>query len=702
MPDGQDVLASLLDASARTWRLSDGRGALSRGTASGAATRRSHALLAAPHVGPRAELPAVALLRFDDRVTPEGGPPFELTPAFVLASRRAAAPQLSVRAGLLPELESFHEQPWPRWRFRGDGWLIEREYRLIEGHAGLLATWRLLEGGPLRLHVAPLLVARALRGLQCETPEFRGAVTGIPGRVRCVTLEGYAPLTLWHGGAFMPARAWQRGLAYPYDGALDPRDPDAGAATPGEDAFLPGWVQSALAAPGASLHIVASPEEHLFRALATEQRLGMPPARTLADCLAVLDLAEGERRGAWHRTALEGAAHTAGLAATAHAARRANDESAAAEKKSSGSSKASRTAKAAGGTGSAEAAGPSRPVSRPEFVASLAARLHDALHERADRTSVLTDPACAEEHGPEALRVAAGLVTLREFTPARDIVRGYLAYLDEGLAPHSFDAQGLPHYESPEASLWLVHAMDLLARRDGQSEKTLSFLRETAYPALEGVLQHLRSGSRHGVHCDHDGFLWSGEGDAARSRADLNALWYHALVAMSQLAKVAGRREHAAFYLAWARELQRAYVDRFWDESSGCLFSEYGEHATLRGVAPSQLYAISLPPMLLPPELAVRLVDTVTRELFTPRGLRPRAGDGTPEPSWLGPWASAMLRAHARDAGTGAHVRAALGAYADLGEGAAAELTARGAADLLRAWVEELDHTEVSAERVEV
>ena len=666
MSDGQDVLASLLHASARTWRLSDGRGALSRGTASGAATRRGHALLAAPLVGPRAELPAVALLRFDDRVTPEDGPAFELTPAFVLASRGDASPQLAVRAGQPPTLESFREQPWPRWRFRCGGWLIEREYRLIEGHAALLASWRLLEGGPVRLHVAPLLVARSLAGLQAETPEFRGAVTGIPGRVRCVTVEGYAPITLWHGGAFMPARAWQRGLAYPFDGdeAVDvAEDPEAGASTPSEDAFLPGWIQSALSAPGATLHVVASPEEHLFRALATETRLGVPPARTLADCLAVLDLAEGERRGAWYTSALEGAARTAQLAAVAHAGKPAAD-------------------------------GPERmrEVSRPEFVASLAARVHDALHECADRTAVLTDPVHAEERGPEALRVAAGLVTLRAFGSARDIARGYLAYLDEGLAPEYFDAQGLPHYESPEASLWLVHVVDLLSRRDAESEATQAFLADGAYAALEGVLQHLRAGSRHGVRCDRDGFLWAGEGDAARSRADLNALWYHALVAMSQLAKRAKRRENAAFYMAWARELQRAYVDRFWDEAGSCLFSECSEAGMLRGVAPSQLYAISLPPVLLPPELSVRLIDTLTRELFTSRGLRPRSGDGSPEPAWLGPWASAMLRAHARDPRSGAYVHAALSAYADLGEGNAAELTARGAADLLRAWVEEVDH----------
>ncbi len=676
MQEGQDVLASLLHASAHTWRLSDGRGAVARGTASGAATRRAHALLAAPQVGPRAELPAVALLRFDDRVTPAGGTPVELTPAFALAARRDGPPALSVRAGALPVLETFTEQPWPRWRFRGDGWVIDREFRLVEGHAALLASWRLVEGGPVRLHVAPLLVARSLQGLQTETPEFRGAVSGIPGRVRVATVDGYTPVTLWHNGAFMPARAWMRGLAYPHDDGGDTRDPDAGGGAASEDAFLPGWVQISLAGPGAVLHVVASPEEGLFRALASEQRLGTPPARTLADCLAALDLLLGDRRASWQTAALSGATSTARQAAAAHALRKANAEAAAAGRK--------------------PAAAPEpepADVANAPFVVTLATRMIDALHERADRTAVLTDPVRAHEHGPDALRVAAGLVSLKAFGPARDIARGYLAYIDEGLAPEWFDELGLPHYESPETSLWLVHVVDLLSRRDSESDATQTFLRDGAYRVLEGILQHLRAGSRHGVRCDRDGFLWSGEGLHARCRADLNALWYHALVAMSQLAKHAGRRENSAFYMAWARELQRAYVERFWDDATGCLFPEYGPDGPLRGITPSQLYAVSLPPMLLPNELSVRLVGTVTRELWSPRGLRPRPGDGMPEPAWLGTWASAALRANQRDAASEARVRAALETYASIGEGDAAELSARGAADLLRAWIEEVDHT---------
>src|SRR5262245_18436905 len=151
MQPGQDVLPSLLRASARSWRLADGRGAPACGTASGAATRRAHALLTAPAVGPHAAWPAVALLRFDDRVRLTDGQVIELTPAFMLAQRKDGAPVITPRAGGLAACESFAETPWPRWRFRGEGWLLEREYRLIEDHPALLASWRLLEGGPIQV-----------------------------------------------------------------------------------------------------------------------------------------------------------------------------------------------------------------------------------------------------------------------------------------------------------------------------------------------------------------------------------------------------------------------------------------------------------------------------------------------------------------------------------------------------------------------
>jgi hypothetical protein len=503
--------------------------------------------------------------------------------------------------------------------------------------------------------VSPFVVARDPQSLEREDPGLGTAVQGIPGRVRIETRAGFPALTLWHNGVFMPARVWQRQLHYPLD---------VEAARSSEDALVPGHFKTPLSQGGA-LHIVASVEDDLFRALAAEERLGVPPPRTLAECVAAIEAGERERLDGWRRAALEGADFTARQAATAHGG---DNESLARRRE---------------------------PLvdEHDPLVVPLAEGLITGLAWRGPRLTVLESLPSGIERGESALRAVPGLVAIRAFDAARQVLSGYLDYLDEGVAPSSFDPlDGHPLYGDPAPSLWLIHATDLYVRRSGETE----LLADRLFQPLESIMQSFRQGTRHGITVDRDGLLATGAGGELFKRSDHNALWYHALVAMSQLAKRAKRRENAAFYMAWARELQRAYVDRFWDDAGSCLFGECSEGGTLRGVAPSQLYAISLPPMLLPPELSMRLVDTLTRELFTPRGLHPRPGDGTPEPAWLGPWASAMLRAHARDPRSAAHVHAALSAYADHGEGSAAELTARGAADLLRAWIEEVDHAAVA------
>jgi hypothetical protein len=135
--------------------------------------------------------------------------------------------------------------------------------------------------------------------------------------------------------------------------------------------------------------------------------------------------------------------------------------------------------------------------------------------------------------------------------------------------------------------------------------------------------------------------------------------------------------------------------------SAAVLYDEVTPAGPVRSLSPSQLYAVALPPVLLTPDLALRLVDTVTRELYDVRGLRPRPGDDAPDPVWLGPWAAATLRSHGRDRTASKRVRAALEHYARIGEADAVELDARAAAELVRTWVEEIDHG-VPAEPAEV
>lgn len=651
MSDGQDVLDALRAAHARHFHLHDGLGGHAAGTAAGAPAMRAQVLLALPGAsGPHARV-----LRFDDRLS-RGSAAQELSAGYLISRSGGLAP----RPGAVAKLEHFESGPIATWRWRLDDIVLERRVRLLDGHMALLASWRLLAGIDARLTVAPLLVSRALHALQREDASFRGAAQGIPGRVRLETAEGDAPLTLWHNGVFVPARTWHRGIAYPLESASEDGDP-ALAALASEDAFVPGWVQAELPGEGAALHLVISPEEHLFRTLAAEERLGTPPARTLDACLAAIDEAAAQKREGWRRFAMAGAEFTARQAAVAH-----------------------------GGPSEARARD-TQPMLSPAdpWAPALATRLHAALTRRQGRLTLAAE-AGGIELGAPTLRAACAFVSLRAFETARAIARGYLEYLDEGLAPEAFLPGGEPRHGDPESSLWLIHLCELLARRDAEGSE--AFIRETAWPALEGVMHHLRSGARAGVRCDRDGLLWCGEEGAAHARADLNALWYHALVALAQLAKRTGHREHAAFSLAWAHELQRRFVEVFWDERVGGLAISMGPAGLTRGVSPGALWAAALPPALLGPERARVLLATLERELGTPSGFRTRPDEGAPDAAWLGAWAAAHLRAHGRDAASAARVRARfarLAATLDV-----PSLPAVTAGSLLVAWLEDVSHAD--------
>ena len=656
---GQDVPLELSPSLAREWLLGNGRGGSASGTVAGALVRRTQGLLVA--AGPHGRMTTL-LLKLDERAGTETG-------CFDLATNLHADGAVRPQGHQL--IEDFRLDPWPTWRFRAGDAVIEKSLFTLHLHDAVAVAYRHIAGPAVRLTASPLVVARDPGGLQRPTGDAHCTPQGVPGRVRIALADDRPALTLWHNGTFLPARVWMRGLAYPQDGGA-------------EDALVPGYVEG-LVAPGRALHIVAAAEDDLFRALASEERLGVPPPKTLAECVAALEAGERQRLERWRRDTLEGADFTARQAAAAH-----------------------------GGPG-AEAARRREPLvdERDAVALSLASALREGLARRAGRRTIVSSLPGGAEHGDDALRAVPGLVALRAFEPAREVLQGYAEYLDEGLAPERFDEHGHPVYGDAAPALWLVNAADLYARRSADGE----FLSGALYPALESVMQSYRQGTRHGVRVDADGLLAAGEGERAVKSAALNALWYHALVAMAQLARLIGRKESGAFYLAWARELQKNAHDRLWDEERGCLYESLGPDGPVRGLSPSQLLAVSLPPALLAPDRAARLVATVERELATPWGLRETPGSELVSTAWLGPFVSAYLRVHQRAADAQARARgwieAARGAgraagcgpgtlrVADDGVSGAEPVgdpaSVLAAAELLRAWIEEVDHTAATA-----
>jgi glycogen debranching enzyme-like protein/amylo-alpha-1,6-glucosidase len=677
MRAGQDVLSDLRAALGMEWVLPHGTGGSSSGTACGANARRAHALLTA--AGPHGRLTTL-LLKVDERLRTPGAS-FEL--GCSVLSGGAARP-----AGHLL-LESFTLDPWPRWIWRAGGVAIEKALLPVSGHDAVAIRYRLIEGAAAILSVSPLVVARDPDEVQRESASLHVAPQGVPGRIQLQLSPDRPPLTLWHNGAFLPARVWQHGLLHPLEAGEEE----------GEDAFVPGHIEASLA-PGGEFHVVAAAEPDLFRALAREDRLGTPPPRTLAECVHVIESRERERHAERERAAVAAAATTAAQAAE------------------------SRT----------EPADAQENAQEDRWTPLLSGIVLSGLTRGARGLTIAPTLPTARQRTAEILRAVPALLSLRAFDAAREILVGLSEHLDDGVAPEEFEPDGTPRYGDAAPALWLVHAAELYVRRSGDVE----IVKHLLYSPLESVIQAYRAGTKHGIRAGADSLLAAGE--AGIRRADLNALWYHALVAMAQLAKKTERKEAAAFYLAWARDHQIRFNEAFWDEKRGVLYDAIEEKGPVRRLAPGHLLAARLAPPVLAPERVASLVEEIGRALYTPLGLRESPRDPRAHTQWLGLYHSACLRAQGRSAEAQAQVRAALeplrariesGAGGSLPEwyeaplparsrakesaddepevapaadGVASPATAGGdpvsviaAAELLPVWIEELDHTPSTA-----
>jgi glycogen debranching enzyme len=285
---------------------------------------------------------------------------------------------------------------------------------------------------------------------------------------------------------------------------------------------------------------------------------------------------------------------------------------------------------------------------------------------------------------------------------AAAILVAWARTVSQGMLPNRFpDAGGVPEYNSVDASLWFVVAVDALLRAasPGRPAATtpmppaappspappgpLTMLpatdRQALLEAVEAILAGYAAGTRYGIHADDDGLLAAGEpgsqltwmdarvdGRAVTSRCgkpvEVQALWIHALAvgaAGTAGAAAPGSAAAAARWRSLGERARASFAARFWNEAAGCLYDvvdvDHRRGAVDPAMRPNQVLAVGgLPSSLLPPAQARRVVDAVEKRLWTPLGLRtlapgepgyrgryegePRARDGAYHQGTVWPW----------------------------------------------------------------
>jgi predicted glycogen debranching enzyme len=217
---------------------------------------------------------------------------------------------------------------------------------------------------------------------------------------------------------------------------------------------------------------------------------------------------------------------------------------------------------------------------------------------------------------------------------ARKILTTFARFVDHGLLPNRFPDDGeAPEYNTVDATLWYVEAIRAYHAATGDDG-----LLKDLYATLESIFAWHREGTRYGIRQDPgDGLLAAGEpgvqltwmdakvGDRVVTPrtgkpVEINALWYNALVALTNFAR---RLRRPASELEAQATRVAAGFERFWNARDGWCYDVIdgpdGHDATLR---PNQIFAVSLPASPLSPERRRAVVDVCARHLLTSYGLR--------------------------------------------------------------------------------
>lgn len=229
---------------------------------------------------------------------------------------------------------------------------------------------------------------------------------------------------------------------------------------------------------------------------------------------------------------------------------------------------------------------------------------------------------------------------------ARDVLRCYARYVDQGMLPNLFpDAGEAPQYNTVDATLWFFEA----ARKYFEATQDLAFVQEL-FPTLTAMIDAHVRGTRYNIKVDpSDALVYGGAPEVQLTWMDakigdwvvtprtgkaveVNALWINALHTMANFAHVLLRPSDGYEKLT---EKATRHFQKFWNPERQCCFDVIdtpagGPDAAIR---PNQIFAVSLPVSPLSAEQRKGTVDTVSRRLLTSHGLRSLAPS---EPGYQG------------------------------------------------------------------
>ena len=268
----------------------------------------------------------------------------------------------------------------------------------------------------------------------------------------------------------------------------------------------------------------------------------------------------------------------------------------------------------------------------------MARRAEDFLVDGDDRVATILAgfPGLADR-GRDAMIAAPGIaLATGRFGPAARVLNSFAAMRRDGSIPARFVAEeGQPEYDSVDAPLWMILAVDWFGRWRRNPTRPSPLL-----GMVRSILASYREGTRNGIRVAAAGLLdieaapgraltWMDsvvDGEAVTPRAgrpvEVEALWHASLKSAARLERLAGEDARARDLETQAWHAARRFNDLFWYSGGQYLYDVIGPDGADETLRPNQVLAVSLSPDLLPPHRARAVYWTLRRRLLTPFGLR--------------------------------------------------------------------------------
>jgi predicted glycogen debranching enzyme len=198
--------------------------------------------------------------------------------------------------------------------------------------------------------------------------------------------------------------------------------------------------------------------------------------------------------------------------------------------------------------------------------------------------------------------------------------------------------------EHPDVLLWAVWTLQQYAKETSREQ-----CRQKYGTLLTDIIDFVRSGKHDNLFLHDNGLLYTDgkekavtwmnatvNGHPVTPRTgyivEINALWYNALRFVADMEREAGQTAHADRLDAQAAVTGQSFVETFRNES-GYLFDYVDGYMMDWSVRPNMIFAVAFDYSPLDRAQKKQVLDIVTKELLTPKGLRtlsPKSGGYNP------------------------------------------------------------------------